>query len=204
LAKSGLDTAIMAVNHSDYIPYIVSRGLKQDDGDIDLKQNQTFDWIWKLETGDQYAINDGYEISDYRNLMDMNLFPTWCYVWDSEKKLNDKKPIIGRYAYVAITNTSKLDPNSVANHEYCNYKPSGEDADETCEDGNEIKDLKSNKHIRKGASVAELWYDSSKDYFKSAGGLSAQVIANKYLEKKKKDSSWTGWNDWDEFISDFG
>ena len=64
LAKSGLERALISVNASSMIPQIVSRGITVD-GDRADDDEQTYDWIWKLETGDVYAINDGYEIGDY-------------------------------------------------------------------------------------------------------------------------------------------
>ena len=190
LAKSGLERALISVNASTMIPQIVSRGIDVNGDPVDSDE-QTYDWIWKIETGDVYAINDGYEISDYKKEMDVHLYPTWNYVWDARIADPDKRPLIGRYAFVAITNTNKLNPNAIANHENCIFPGSGDECEENLFD-----------HVRTGVSTSDIWYDPAK--LGAAEGLTAQMLKDKYKEKKEADSAWNGWTDWDEFIGDFG
>ena len=150
LAKSGLERALISVNASAMIPQIVSRGITVD-GDRADDDKQTYDWIWKLETGDVYAINDGYEIGDYKKEMDMQLYPTWSYVWDGRVADPSKRPIVGRYAFVAITNTNKLDPNAIANHSNCIASDDGDECESNLFD-----------HVRTGVSTSDIWFDTER------------------------------------------
>ena len=195
MARSGLDQAIMAVNMSSKIPYVVSRGVDPTTGGTAVEATQTYDWIWKIENRSVYTINEGIEIRDYLNEMDLGCYPTWSYIRDYKAgDVWSACPIIGRYAFVAVTNSDKLDPNAIANHTYCNYN------DEDCPDSDTETGLKSD-HYRKGVSVAELWFDDSK-LGKAAGRIDPWKLREAYKKNVDNISGWSGWTDWDTFLAD--
>ncbi len=78
--------------------------------------NFDYDWMWKIKTPGLYTFSDGpFSFGSYNAQEDAGnyqyRYPSWEYVWDEVGSTNS---LIGRYAYVAMSNRDKVNVNALA------------------------------------------------------------------------------------------